>query len=157
MKLFSCSTWLSCKTATLDFFSIWLNLKSQWICALSWPVTFHFGKNSFPVIIQPFRLLHVFNIHNQSNKYVTFDFVFATRSMQSVILCSCCCLSAHRSHFACFLRAGGDDAFAINFGCWIDERTNQNVEKYYNKTGYWLYSPWLGKGCQRFFINSVNY
>ena len=28
----------SCRTATLDFFSIWLNLKSQCFCALSWPV-----------------------------------------------------------------------------------------------------------------------
>ena len=25
----------SCRTATLDFFSIWLNLKSQCFCALS--------------------------------------------------------------------------------------------------------------------------
>ena len=26
---------ISCRTATLDFFSIWLNLKSQCFCALS--------------------------------------------------------------------------------------------------------------------------
>ena len=36
--------------------------------------------------------------------------------MQSVISCSCCCFSAHRSHFACFSRAMGDDVFAIKSG-----------------------------------------
>ena len=57
-------------------------------------------------------------LHTQPKlKNVTIDFVFVTRSMQSVILCSCCCFSAHRSHFACFSRARGDDVFVINFGC----------------------------------------
>ena len=40
----------SCRTATLDFFSIWLNLKSQCFCALSWPVMespFVLGKTRF--------------------------------------------------------------------------------------------------------------
>ena len=35
-------------------------------------------KNSFPVTFQPFRLVHVFNMHKQSYKYVTIDFVFET-------------------------------------------------------------------------------
>ena len=56
---------------------------------------------------EPFRLLHVFYIHKQSYKNVTVDFVFVTRSMQSVKLCSCCCFSAHHSHFTCFLQARG--------------------------------------------------
>ena len=41
---------ISCRTATLDFFSIWLNLKSQCFCALSWPVMespFVLGKTRF--------------------------------------------------------------------------------------------------------------
>ena len=37
-------------------------------------VPFPCGKNSFPVTIQPCRLLHVFYIHNQSYKNVTIDF-----------------------------------------------------------------------------------
>ena len=110
----------SCRTATLDFFSDLAESKvAVDLCSIltSDGVPFGFGENSFPVTIQPFRLLHVFYIHNQSYKNVTIGFVFVTRSLQSVILCSCCYFSAHRSHFACFSRAGGDDAFAINFGC----------------------------------------
>ena len=41
---------ISCRTATLDFFSIWLNLKSQCFCALSSPVMespFVLGKTRF--------------------------------------------------------------------------------------------------------------
>ena len=60
------------------------------------------------------RLLHVFYIHNQSYKNVTIDFVIMTRSMQSVISCSCCCFSAHRSHFACFSRARGGEIRMLN-------------------------------------------
>ena len=64
-----------------------------------------FVEKLVSLTIQPFRLLHVFYIHNQSYKNVTIDFVIMTRSMQSVISCPCCCFSAHRSHFACFSRA----------------------------------------------------
>ena len=76
-----------------------------------------FWEKLVSLTIQPFRLLHVFYLHNQSYKNVTIDFVIITQSMQSVISCSCCCYSAHRSHFACFSRARGDDVFAIKFGC----------------------------------------
>ena len=108
------------RTATLYFFFYLAESKvAVDLCSIltSDGVPIRFGKNSFPVTFQPFRLLHLFYIHNQSYKNVTIDFVFVTRSMQSVILCSCCCFLAHRSHFTCFLRARGDDAFAINFGC----------------------------------------
>ena len=110
---------VSCRTETLDFFHLAESKVAVDLCSIltSDGIPFRFGKNSFPVTFQPFRLLHVFYIHNQSYKNVTIDFVFVTRSMQSVILCSCCCFSAHGSHFACFSRARGDDAFAINFGC----------------------------------------
>ena len=140
-------------------------------------VPFCFWEKLVSLTIQPFRLLHVFYIHNQSYKNVTIDsdfiwdfgklpfpthlgkyfikigkirakiheigkikaifglgmtpiyglkngqikslidFVIMTQSMQSVISCSCCCFSAHRSHFACFSRARGDDVFVIIFGC----------------------------------------
>ena len=66
-----------------------------------------FWEKLVSLTIQPFRLLHVFYIHNQSYKNVTIDFVIMTRSMQSVISCSCCCFSASRSHFACFSQARG--------------------------------------------------
>ena len=48
-----------------------------------------FWEKLVSLTIQPFRLLHVFYIHNQSYKNVTIDFVIMTRSMQSVISCSC--------------------------------------------------------------------
>ena len=78
---------------------------------------FGLGKTPFfdnPTIQTSSCVLHT---QHKSYKNVTIDFVFVTRSMQSVKLCSCCCFSAHRSHFACFSRARGDDVFAINFGC----------------------------------------
>ena len=110
----------SCRTATLDFFFDLAESKvAVFLCSIltrRWKPLL-FWEKLLSLTIQPFRLLHVFYIHNQSYKNVTIDFVFVTRSMQSVILCSCCCFSAHRSHFACFSRARGDDVFAINFGC----------------------------------------
>ena len=111
---------LSCRTATLDFFSDLAESKvTVFLCSIltSDGVSFCFGKKLVSLTIQPFRLLHVFYIHNQSYKNVTIDFVIMTRSMQSVISYSCCCFSAHRSHFACFSRARGNDVFAIKFGC----------------------------------------
>ena len=111
---------ISCRTATLDFF---FDLAESKVAVFLFSiltsdgVPFCFGKKLVSLTFQPFRLLHVFYIHNQSYKNVTIDFVFMTRSMRSVIICCCCCFSAHRSHFACFSRVRGDDVFAINFGC----------------------------------------
>ena len=110
----------SCRTATLDFF---FDLAESKVAVFLFSiltsdgVPFCFGKILVSLTIQPFRLLHVFYIHNQSYKNVTIDFVFVTRSMRTVIIICCCCFSAHRSHFACFSRVRGDDVFAINFGC----------------------------------------
>ena len=110
---------VSCRTATLDFFFNLAESKvAVFLCSIltSDGVPFCFWEKLVSLTIQPFRLLHVFYIHNQSYKNVTIDFVIMTRSMQSVICC-CCCFSAHRSHFACFSRARGDNVFAIKFGC----------------------------------------
>ena len=52
---------------------------------------------------------------------------------------------------------GGFGYLYLHYWPPVDREPAINVDMVNNKTRYWLYSPWLGKGCQRFFKNSVHY